>query len=130
MKSQIVVDPKSEKIVCTDFTHGRMHDFRLFKESKIHIHPNTRALTDTGYLGIHKIHENSLQPKKRSKKKPLTWDDKINNRKVSSDRVFCENVLARLKKFRILSERYRNRRRRFGLRFNLVSGVHNFELIH
>ena len=33
-----------------------------------------------------------------------------------------------LKVFRILSERYRNRRKRFGLRFNLIAGLYNFEL--
>ncbi|MEG4889204.1 IS5/IS1182 family transposase, partial [Microcoleus sp. F8-D3] len=33
-----------------------------------------------------------------------------------------------LKIFRILSSRYRNRRRRFGLRFNLISGIYNYEL--
>ncbi|MBT7069454.1 MAG: IS5/IS1182 family transposase, partial [Anaerolineae bacterium] len=30
--------------------------------------------------------------------------------------------------FRILSERYRNRRKRFGLRFNLIASLYNFEL--
>jgi hypothetical protein len=34
-----------------------------------------------------------------------------------------------VKRFRILSERYRNRRKRFGLRFNLIAGIHNFELV-
>jgi len=33
-----------------------------------------------------------------------------------------------LKVFRILSERYRNRRRRFGLRFNLIAALYNHEL--
>jgi hypothetical protein len=28
-----------------------------------------------------------------------------------------------------LAERYRNRRRRFGLRFNLISAILNFELV-
>ena len=36
-----------------------------------------------------------------------------------------ENVIRRLKIFRILSERYRHRRKRFGLRFNLIAGLHN-----
>jgi hypothetical protein len=31
-------------------------------------------------------------------------------------------------KFRILSSRYRNRRKKFGLRVNLISGIYNFEL--
>ena len=33
-----------------------------------------------------------------------------------------------LKIFRILSERYRNRRKRFGLRFNLIAAIYNMEL--
>jgi hypothetical protein len=31
--------------------------------------------------------------------------------------------------FRILGERYRNRRKRFGLRFNLIAAIINFELV-
>ncbi|HSQ97154.1 MAG TPA: IS5/IS1182 family transposase, partial [Rickettsiales bacterium] len=34
-----------------------------------------------------------------------------------------------LKKFRIIADKYRCRRKRFGLRFNLISGIYNFELI-
>jgi hypothetical protein len=33
-----------------------------------------------------------------------------------------------LKVFRILSDRYRNRRKRFGLRFNLIAAIYNLEL--
>ncbi len=39
-----------------------------------------------------------------------------------------EHVIRSLKIFRILSERYRNRRRRFALRFNLIAAIYNFEL--
>ncbi len=28
----------------------------------------------------------------------------------------------------VLAERYRNRRKRFAIRFNLIAGLHNFEL--
>ncbi|KJV70288.1 transposase domain protein [Orientia tsutsugamushi str. TA716] len=30
--------------------------------------------------------------------------------------------------FKIIADKYRNRRKRFGLRFNLTSGIYNFEL--
>lgn len=43
-------------------------------------------------------------------------------------RVAAEQVNRRLKIFRILAERNRNRRRRFGLRFNLIAAILNFEL--
>lgn len=65
-------------------------------------------------------------PKKRSKHKPLTMNDKIKNREISSKRVLNENVIGIIKRFKIVSDRYRNRRKRFGLRFNLISGLYNF----
>jgi hypothetical protein len=67
-------------------------------------------------------------PKKSSKKKPLTKEERKDNQKISSERVLNENVIGRLKRFRIISDRYRNRRKRFGLRFNLISGIHNYEV--
>ena len=62
------MDKKSLKIICTTFCNGKKHDFRLFKESKIHIHPQINALTDSGYLGLQKIHAKIQMPKKKVKK--------------------------------------------------------------
>ena len=67
-------------------------------------------------------------PKKRSKKNPLTKADKAKNREISSNRVPCENIIAVLKRFKIIAERYINRRRRFGLRFFLIAAIYNFDL--
>ena len=47
---------------------------------------------------------------------------------LASERVLNENVIGVIKRFKIVADRYRNRRRRFGLRFNLISGIYNFEL--
>jgi hypothetical protein len=123
------VDKKSQKIICTAFSNGKRHDFRLFKESKTRIHPETSILTDTGYQGIQKIHAQSKLPKKKTKKNPLTRDDKKNNRQLASERVLNENVIGVIKRFKIIADRYRNRRKRFALRFNLISGIYNFELL-
>ena len=100
----------------------------MFKESKTHIHPTIKTLTDTGYQGLQKIHINTEMPKKKSKKNPLTKEDKRNNRRLSSERVLNENVIGVIKRFKIIADRYRNRRKRFGLRFNLISGIYNMEL--
>lgn len=67
-------------------------------------------------------------PKKSSKKHPLTETDKASNKKLSSERVLNENVIGKIKRFKIVADRYRNRRKRFGLRFNLIAGIYNFEL--
>ena len=123
-----MVDKSSKKVICTDFSNGKRHDFRLFKESGIRFHPQIRVLTDTGYQGLHKIHAYSALPKKKTKRRPLTKEDKENNKRLSSERVLNENVLGMLKRFKIIADKYRNRRKRFGLRFNLIAGIYNYEL--
>lgn len=90
--------------------------------------PEIIIKTDTGYQGLQKLHANTFMPKKRSRKHPLTSEDKRNNRQLSSDRVLNEHVIGSVKRFKIVADRYRNRRKRFGLRFNLIAGICNFEL--
>jgi len=120
-----VVDKGTKEVICTAFGNGKKHDFRLFKESKVRWTEKTCGVTDSGYTGIRKLQKNSRLPKKSSKKKPLTREEKKQNREISSERVVNENVIGSLKRFKIVSDRYRNRRKRFGLRFNLIAGVHN-----
>ena len=67
--------------------------------------------------------------KKKSNKKALTKEDKKNNRQLSRERVLNENVTGVIKRFKITSDRYRNRRKRFALRFNLIAGIYNLERI-
>jgi len=67
-------------------------------------------------------------PKKKTKKIPLTKEDKRRNRKLASERALNENVIGMIKRFKIIADRYRNRRKRFALRFNLIAGVYNLEL--
>lgn len=124
----MVVDKKSKKVICTSFGNGKKHDFRLFKESKVRWTRERCGMTDSGYTGIKKLQNNTKLPKKSSKRKPLTKAEKEENRKISSERVVNENVIGNLKSFKIISDRYRNRRKRFGLRFNLIAGIHNLEL--
>lgn len=92
------------------------------------MHPNIKTQVDTGYQGIKKQHINSELPKKRSKRNPLTKEDKIQNQKISSSRVLIENIIRELKIFRIVAEKYRNRRRRFNLRINIIAGIYNLQL--
>lgn len=79
-------------------------------------------------MGIKKIHAKSDHPKKKSKKNPLSQLDKINNKVISAERALNEHVIGMIKRFKIVADRYRNRRKRFGLRFNLIAGIYNYEL--
>jgi IS5 family transposase len=123
-----VVDKKGRRILCTQGCEGKRHDFQLFKDSKVRFRKGTVSLEDSGYQGIEEIHSNALTPKKKSKNRPLTKQQKRYNKMLSSERVGVENTIGWLKRFHILTDRYRNRRKRFGLRFNLIAGIYNYEL--
>lgn len=126
----MVVNKANQKIICLNFSNGKRHDFRLFKESGVRFKLHTQVLTDTGYQGLQKIHANSELPKKKTKKNPLTAEDKQKNKQLSSQRALNENVIGMLKRFKIIADKYRNRRKRFGLRFSLIAGIYNFELLN
>ncbi|MCZ8118604.1 MAG: IS5 family transposase [Microcystis sp. LE18-22.4A] len=136
LKSQVVADlaqrarcdQKSEQVICVRCEKGRVHDFRLWKESKIRLNKKIEILGDKGYQGIQKLHQNSQIPHKKKKKEKLSKEQKKANRQLSQRRIVIEHIHRRLKIFRILSSRYRNRRRRFGLRLNLIAGIYNYEL--
>ena len=69
-------------------------------------------------------------PKKKSKKNPLSPEDKKMNKYLSSQRVQNEHVIGFMKRFKIISDKYRNRKKRFSLRFNLIAGICNFDMLN
>jgi IS5 family transposase len=124
----VLADVKTREILCTDYGKGRTHDFKLWKSSQIGIDKKIECLADKGCQGIEKIHQNSRIPQKKKRNQSLNLEQKQLNRQLAKERVVIENIHRSLKIFRILSSRYRNRRKRFGLRFNLIAGIYNYEL--
>ena len=123
-----MISEESEEILATFFGKGKIHDYKLYQLSRVRLGKAIRLRTDLGYWGLQTQSLNVIVPKKNSKLHPLTRREKTANRELARKRVKVENVIRRLKIFRILSERYRHRRKRFGLRFNLIAGLHNYEL--
>jgi hypothetical protein len=123
-----MADQKTAEIVTTVFSYGSKHDFQLFKGDRGEIAKHIRILADAGYQGLAELHENCQTPYKKSKYHPLTKRQKQRNRTLARKRILIEHIFRKLKVFRILSERYRNRRKRFALRFNLIAALYNLEL--
>ena len=72
LKSQIVIETQSLRIICTAHGTGKEHDFQLFKRSKVKPIESIEVLADKGYQGINKIHGFSYVPIKKPKNKVLT----------------------------------------------------------
>lgn len=128
MKTQLVVNKDTGNIICVYITNGKTHDFKVLKDSQLPMNPNSVVVTDSGYQGLQNIHTNTELPKKKAKRQKLTKADKKANRLLAIKRVFNEQVNGVVKVFKIVAEKYRNRRKRFNLRFNLIAGIYNFEL--
>jgi DDE superfamily endonuclease len=123
-----MVDARSLQIIATAHGKGREHDFKLFKRSHCPCRVGLELLGDGGYQGVKKLVENSRTPHKRWRGRALTVEQRAENKSLASERVVVENVIRRLKVFRVLKETYRHRRRRFGLRLNLIAGLYNADL--
>jgi len=92
------------------------------------LHESLILLADSGFQGIEKLHSYSWIPHKKSKCNPLSVEQKQDNRLLSSIRIVSEHVNRRIKRFKIFSCRYRNNRKRHGLRISLICGIYNYEI--
>lgn len=120
----------SRAIIDTRFAKGARHDFSLYKHSKAKLPKTVECLADSGYQGLPELHRKARTPIKKPKGGELTIEQKEFNKQLASERVVVEHIIRHLKIFRILAERYRNRRRRFMLRVNLIAGLYNYAIKH
>jgi len=130
-KSVVVADTKKRILVVTKQKSGRRHDKRLAdKESVFEMIPKEiSVMADTAFIGEAKVHQNMLIPKKKTKKRPLTEDDKEMNKLISSYRVIVEHAIGGIKRYRCMSEKLRNHKPFIDDTFILLSaGLWNYHL--
>jgi hypothetical protein len=131
VKFQVIIDRKTETILCIEMYNGKAHDLTIFKETT-RLHPDILVLADSGYRGIQKVHANTLSPL-RHKEDIVKLNEKERagykamNKQISSKRMKIEHIIGRIKRFKIAAEKYRNRRRRLALGFNLICGIVNYQ---
>ena len=115
------------KVICFNISKGKTHDFNLFKKSKLKFFNTTKILADSGYQGICNFHKNSETPIKASKNHKLSVEEKSYNHSILKKHIYIEHINCYIKRFKILSSRYRNKRKRFGLRVSLICGIYNLQ---
>jgi hypothetical protein len=130
-KNLVMCDGKKRILLISTTKSGRRHDKRLADKIDIFraIPKDVDVMVDTGFQGAK--HPRLLMPKKGSKKRPLTQDEEENNQIISSCRVVVEHAIAGLKRFRVISDRFRNRVGEFDERAVRVgAGLWNFGLLY
>ena len=125
-KTEVRITPKGRIVHVSKTKPGAVHDFELYKK-ETPVPKDSTALADSGYQGLDKLHARTEIPFKASKNKPLDKEDKAYNRALSRIRVKVENILRQIKIFKILADRYRNKNKRYNLKFNIIAGIVNFK---
>lgn len=127
LKIQIIADEKKKDILRITVSGGNKHDFRLFRKIRLIISEDIFIIDDSGYQGISNIHFSSLTPVKTTKNHELNDVEKAFNSDLSKRRILIEHINRYIKRFRILSSRYRNKRRSFAFRVSLICAIYNLQ---
>lgn len=113
IKNGIVVNEQGLIRAVTLSTPGSMHDLSHFRASGVleRIPRKVGVVGDAGFDGLHHdLPEHSVATAHKARRNhPLTEDQKWINRELSCVRIVVEHVLAQIKHFRALAERFRHR---------------------
>jgi hypothetical protein len=127
VKTEIAITPTDGQIIAISSTvPGAVHDFALFRQKKP-FPTDTRIIADSGYQGIAKLCPLSWIPHKKPKHDALDVVELLCNRAHAIIRVCVENILAKIKAFKLLSGRYPNRPAKYNRDFRMVATIVNLE---
>jgi hypothetical protein len=134
IKTQITVSRQGRILHVSRSYPGRIHDKTVFDREKIllYLPRKTRKRMDKGYDGVIKDNPgcNIILPHKRRRNSPsLTRGQKQANTIRARERVMGENTIARLKKYPILSDKYRSSEDSYNQHFRNIAALCNFRLL-
>ena len=125
-KTEITMTTNGKIIDVSKCIAGSVHDITIRRNGNP-LPPDADKYGDLGYQGWQKESSNVHLPHKKPKKGQLTDQQRQENKDHSKIRIAVEHQFARLKKFRILGETYRNFRKKHNLRFNIIAGIVNLQ---
>jgi hypothetical protein len=133
LKSQVAVDEHSGRFVhVSDSVPGRWADIKLLRTSRLmgRLPAGVGGVGDLGYTGIRDIHPSGACPRRKPRGKPRPPEDVKYNRAFSRRRIVVEHGLARLRRFRAVTDVNRHRRKGHAARVRASAGLVNRMLDH
>jgi len=131
----LMVSDETKRILClTQTKPGARQDYFRFKQVGLGevIPDDVGVWVDLGFLGIVKDYPQLrvVIPHKSSKNHPLTPQQKAENRVISALRICIEHAIAGVKRFRCLTDAYRNKGLVLADKFMLIAcGLWNYHLL-
>ena len=131
VKTQLMVNNRGFIIHKLGHKKGRRHDYDIYKKN----HPITPKkvvnVFDLGYLGVENDFPDQLSslPYRKKRSMELSQEEINFNQEHAKKRIAIEHTICRLKKYRIMSDVFRNRLRKFNKISDIVSGLVNYRIM-
>ena len=133
VKNQLMVNNHGYIIHKLGHNKGRRHDYDVYKNN----HPVTPKqvvnVIDLGYIGVEKDFPEQLSvlPHKKKRNSELSQEEKEYNKIHSKKkRIVIEHTICRLKKYRIMSDIFRNKLRKYDKVSDVVAGLVNYRILN
>jgi hypothetical protein len=134
VKNQLMVNNHRGYIIHkVGYKKGRKHDYDIYKNNHPVVIPKQVVnVVDLGYLGIEKDFPDQLSalPYKKKRNRFLSDDEKEYNKIHSKKRIIVEHTISRLKKYRIMSDIFRNKLRKYNRISDIVAGLVNYRIMN
>jgi hypothetical protein len=131
VKQGMMVNQQGKILYKTRCRAGRNHDYRIYKSNRPVIPKEVENVFDLGFIGVEKDfpEQASSLPFKSKRNKPLPVEEKEYNRIHARTRVVAEHAICRIKKYRIMSDVFRNRLKRYNSISEIVTGLVNYKIV-
>jgi len=124
IKSEVIITQEERIVSVSPSTPGTVHDITIRRRGPP-LPENANGYADSGCQGCQEDHNGFDIPYKKPRKGKLSQSEKEYNHALSRFRVRVEHVIGRMKKFRILADRYRYPRSRHSVKFSIIAGITN-----
>ncbi len=132
VKNQITVNNRGYILHKVGYKKGRKHDYNVYKNN----HPITPKqvvnVFDLGYLGVETDFPEQLSalPYKKKRNQDLSQEEIDYNIIHAKKRIVVEHTICRLKKYRIMSDIFRNKLRKYNKVTDIVAGLINYRILN
>ena len=132
VKNQITVNNHGYILHKVAHKKGKRHDYNIYKENHPVIPKQVVTLVDLGYLGVEKDFPEQLSalPFKKKRNRDMSQEEKEYNKNHSKKRIVIEHTICRLKKYKIMSDIFRNKLRKYNRISDIVTGLVNYRIMN
>jgi hypothetical protein len=111
---------------------GRKHDYDIYNSNHLVTPKEVVNVYDLGYLGVEKDFPEQLSalPYRKKRNQDLSQEEKEYNKIHSRKRIVIEHTICKLKKYRIMSDTFRNRLRKYNRISDIVTGLVNYRMMY